>query len=74
MSLHDTPAGSLGLVDERAIDNGDPVFTKEELDNFDIMLLRNLAAEANTNAIHGKSTKFEIKSYFRCQRNLTEYE
>jgi len=74
MSLHDTSAGTLGLVEESAADNGDPTFTTEELNQYDIMLLRNLAAEANTDAIHGKSTKLEIKAYFRCQRNLSEYE
>jgi len=73
MSLHEQSAGSLSLVDETALDNGDPVFTKAELERFDIMLLRNLAAGANTDEIHGKSTKFEITAYFNCQRTLADY-
>lgn len=74
MSLHNTAVESLGLVNETAVENGDLVFTTEELQDFDIMLLRNLAAEASTDAINGKSTKYEIVEYFRCQRNISEYD
>jgi len=74
MSLHDTSAGSLSLVSETAIDNGDLIFTKSEFENLHYQYVRNLAAEANTDEINGKSNRLEIQSYFVCQRALDEFK
>lgn len=88
MSLHDVSAGDLKLVDETALDkefkhlvtfearkvNGDLRFTKEQLDKMNNHMLRKLAQYADTDAVNGKSNQLEIKSYFRVQRSLTEYE
>lgn len=74
MSVFDTPTSELSLVQETAIENGDPCYTLEQLDRFAPKLLRRLAANANTNEINGKSTMYEIKEYFACQRGLSEYE
>lgn len=70
--FRDTSA--LSIVDESAIDNGDDVYTSEELSNMDPQLLRRLAANANTNCINGKSVHLEIKSYFGRQRTLPEFD
>lgn len=66
--------GSSGLIDESADQNDDPTFTSRELERFDYQLLRNLAANANTEAINGKSPMMIVKSYFRCQHTLDEFE
>lgn len=52
------------LVSEKAVENGDRVFSREELEEMDVHILRNYAADANTDAISGRSTKTEIFSYF----------
>ncbi|WP_246982112.1 hypothetical protein [Halorientalis marina] len=53
-----------GMVDERAAENGDPVFSLEELEEMHYQEIRRIAANANTDAIGGKSTKLEIFAYF----------
>jgi len=63
-----------GLVSETAEDNDDPTFTTEELERFDYQLLRNMAAEANTDEIHGKSPMMLVKSYFKRQYTLSDFE
>lgn len=69
-----TPTKDLKIVDELATDNGDMCFTNEQLNNMTKKMLRRLAANADTDAVNGKSTKMEIQVYFRCQRSLSEYE
>lgn len=71
------PFGSVAddrIVDEVATDNGDPVFTKEEMNRMSNKVVRRLAANANTDVINGKSTRLEITAYFSCQRVLTDYD
>ena len=70
------PFGSVtndSLVSETAEANGDPVFTAAELNRMSNTMVRRLAANADTDEIHGKSPRFQIESYFRVQRSLTEY-
>jgi len=70
------PFGSVtndSLVSETAEANGDPVFTKAELEAMSNTMVRRLAANADTDEIHGKSPRFQIHAYFRVQRSLTEY-
>jgi len=75
MSLHDTSASSLSLVEQTAIDTGDElIFTKEQFQNFDHNFKRNLAANALSDEIHGKSTALELQNYFVCQYTLQEFE
>jgi len=75
MSLHDTSAGSLSLVSETAIDTGDDlIFTAEEFDRFDHNLKRNLASQAQSDEINGKSNKLEMRAYFVCQHTLLDFE
>lgn len=88
MSLHDTSAGDLKLVDETALDtdfedlvtfearkvNGDLRFTKEQLDRMNNHMLRKLAQYVNSDCINGKSTALEIRQFFCVQRSLSEYE
>jgi hypothetical protein len=66
---HDGPSNDppiCGLVSETAAENGDRTYLRDELEQKDITTLRNMAAEANTNAISGRSTKLEIIAYFSC--------
>lgn len=62
-----------GLVDDCPIQRGDPVFTTQEVQRMDMNLLRNLAAEANSDAVSGRSTKLELQGYFARQRTLSDY-
>ena len=55
-----------GLVTETAAENGDPVFTVDELKDMTITEIRRLAADADTEAVSGRSTKMEIIAYFSC--------
>lgn len=73
MSLHDTSVRDLRLVDETALDVGDPCFTKEELDQFSHKLLRRLAAQSNSDEINGKSNQLELRAFYHCQRSLSDY-
>jgi hypothetical protein len=66
--------GTSGLIDETALENGDPVFTKEQLKQFNYQLKRNLAAQASTSEINGKSPMLVVETYFRCQYSLGEFE
>ena len=70
------PIDSLSLVDETAIETGDTelIFTKEQFQNFDHNFIRNLAANANTDCVNGKSNRLELQSFFVRQRSLKEYE
>lgn len=51
------------LVSETAIENGDSVFPRGELKALDPTVRRNLAADADTDAINGKSTIYEVAGY-----------
>lgn len=68
------PMSELSLVEERATDTGDMVFTSEQLAGFDSQYLRRLAAQADSDVINGKSTGLEIQAYFGCQKTLQEFE
>lgn len=70
----DPKPSRMGLVEETALDTGDPVFTKEQLENFAYPLLRNLAAHANSDCINGKSNKLEVVDYYAVQYSLGEFE
>lgn len=65
----------LQLVQETALDTGDDdlVMTAEEFDNLDQHMKRRMAGAANTDEISGKSTLYEIKSFFCRQRSLEDY-
>lgn len=54
------------LVDETATENGDPVYSRDELEDMDQHELRRMAAKANTNEINGKSDKLQVIAYFSC--------
>jgi len=69
----DTPAATMRLVDDDPDRNGDPVLTTEEVQQWDTKLIRRLAANANTDAISGRSTKLEMQDYFGRQRTLSEW-
>jgi len=62
-----------GIVTESAIETGDPVLTTEEVQRIDNKVLRRMAAEANTDAVSGRSVALEWQSFFGRQRTLTEY-
>jgi len=67
---------SLQLVKETAIERGesdDMIFTQEQWDNFEQHFKRRLAGAADTEEISGRSTLLEMRSFFVCQRSLTEY-
>lgn len=57
-------AGVTELAAEHATDNGDPTFSKEQLGALDMVTLRNMASNANTDAVSGRSTKLELIGYF----------
>lgn len=59
-----------GLVDETAAQNGDPVHDQENLEAMELTELRNLAADVDTEAVSGRSTRLEITAYFSCPRPL----
>jgi hypothetical protein len=62
------------LVDENPWDNGDPVLTTEEAARMDKKVLRRLAAEANTDAVTGRSVKLEWVSYLARQKTLSDFD
>ena len=71
-----TQSPTLQLVKETAIERGegeDMIFTREQWDSFDQHFKRRLAGAANTDEISGRSTMLEMRSFFVCQRSLTEY-
>lgn len=79
MSLHDTSASDLSLVDSTALDDTecrtkDLVFTVEEFERMDYQLIRRLAAETESGEINGKSTSHEMRSFFCRQASLSDYE
>jgi len=61
------------LVEETAIDNGDPVLTTEEAGRMSNKVLRRMAAEADTDAISGRDVMLEWVDYFARQKCLTDY-
>jgi hypothetical protein len=73
MSLHDTSVSDLSIVNETAIQNGDPCLTTREVETYSHKLLRRLAAEANTDEIYGKSPSLQLRAYFRCQYTLDDF-
>lgn len=76
MSLHDTPVSSLGLVDENCVTAGEPedmIFTTEQVASFDTKVIRRLAAAAESDEIHGKSTKLLMQAYFKGQYTLNDF-
>jgi len=76
MSTDRPTSPSLQLVKETAIERGesdDMIFTQEQWDNFEQHFKRRLAGAADTEEISGRSTLLEMRSFFVCQRSLTEY-
>jgi hypothetical protein len=76
-SLHDTSVSDLTIVNETALDNGDPILTTKQTDpdnGYSHKLLRRLAAEANTDEIYGKSPSLQLRAYFRCQYTLDDFQ
>lgn len=65
---------SFSLVDETALDTGDLILTTEEVEKYDYQVLRNLAAQANTDEVNGKSNKLLIQKVFGRQATLNDYE
>lgn len=63
------------IVDETAIDTGQTelVFTADQLDNMSNTMLRRLAAELDTDAVNGKSTRIEIRAALACQKSLEDF-
>ena len=59
------------LVSETA--EGDYILTTKEAQNYDMQVLRRLAAECDTDAVSGRSTKLELISFFSTQRTLEDY-
>ncbi|APX97570.1 hypothetical protein [Natronorubrum daqingense] len=60
------PRAMCGLVTETAAENGEMTYSYDELQQIENHKLRNMAADADTDAIHGKSTRLEIVAYFCC--------
>ena len=58
------PVALTETLDEHASDNGDPTYTYGELEAMNHQRLRNMAAEADTDAVSGRSTKLELYAYF----------
>lgn len=65
---------SFSLLDETALETGDLIFTTEEVSRFDYTFLRNLAANARSEEINGKSNRLVIETYYARQRTLTDFE
>lgn len=65
---------SFSLLEETALETGDMIFTTEEVSNFDYTFLRNLAANANSEELNGKSNRLIIETYFARQRTLKDFE
>jgi len=66
---------NLQLVPETALDTGDDdlIMTAEQFDRLDQHVKRRIAGAANSDAVSGRSTELEIKSYVVRQRTLAEY-
>ncbi len=64
---------ALSLVDETALENGDPVLTTEEAEQYSNKVLRRMAAEADSDAISGRDVQLQWISYFARQRTLDDY-
>lgn len=58
------PAALNELLDEHATDNGDPTYTYGELEGMNHQRLRNMAAEADTDAINGRSVGVRVYAYY----------
>lgn len=79
MSLHDTSASELSLVDSTALDDKecrakDLVFTVKEFEQMDYQLIRRLAATAETDDVNGKSPMLAMRQYFCRQASLEDYD
>jgi len=66
---------NLQLVPETALDTGDTdlILTGEEFDRLDQHVKRRIAGAANSDAVSGRSTELEVRSYLVRQRTLGEY-
>jgi len=66
---------NLQLVPETALDTGDTdlIMTDEEWADLDQHLKRRIAGAANSDAVSGRSTELEMRSYVVRQRTLGEY-
>jgi len=66
---------NLQLVPETALDTGDThlILTGEEFDRLDQHVKRRFAGAANTDAISGRSTELEARSYLVRQYTLSEF-
>jgi len=66
---------NLQLVPETAIDTGDTdlIMTREEWEPLDQHVKRRIAGAASSDAVSGRSTELEMRSYVVRQRTLTEY-
>ncbi len=62
------------LVNACAIQNGDPVLTTEQAEQYDNKVLRRMAANANTDEISGRSVQLEWVAYFARQKTLGDFE
>ena len=59
------PPAVLGeMLDEHASDNGDPTYTYGELEGMNHQRLRNMASEADTDAIDGRTPGVQIYAYY----------
>lgn len=67
------PISELSIIDETAIDTGDPIFTTKEVQEMSYQMLRKLSANANSELINGKSPRLAMHAFFGCQRTLDEY-
>lgn len=67
-------SSSNSLLDETADETGDPIFTTEEVKRFQYTVLRNLAAQANTSEINGKSNRLLIEHYYARQKTFGDFE
>jgi hypothetical protein len=63
------------LVSETAIDTGQTelIMTPEQFDDLDNKVVRRLAAELDTDEVHGKMPRFVTRSAIAVQRSLDEY-
>jgi len=77
MTLVDTRATALGLVDRNCVSEGEPeylILTTEQVRQYDTKVLRRLAAATESDRVNGKSTRLEMVSFLAGQRTLRDYE
>ena len=61
------------LVDETAVDTGDPVLTTDEVEQYSSKVLRRMAAASESDAISGRDVRLEWVAFFCRQRTLADY-